>query len=736
MKRRLLYLLSFFISFSTICADTIKGRLTGGGEALPGGMLTWLEPSKTSNVVSDPDGRFNLIRPAGAKTLVASMTGFVSDTIVVAAGTKELNIELSPFSLDEVTVTARGRGVVRASGAENAMTINQAELFKAACCNLAESFTTNPSVDVAYTDAATGAKQIKLLGLSGAYVRMTAENVPEFRGAAAPYALGYVPGPWMQSIQVSKGASSVKNGFESITGQINIEYLKPQLDEEINFNAYADSKLKVEENLTGNIHISDKTSTGILLHYEDNYKNHDENHDGFIDSPHVRQFNAMNRWAYFSEKYIMQTALHAITEKRASGPLAGHSNTEIAHPDMLNTSISTTRFDLWTKNAFVINRESNSSIAFIGNAVSHRSDGDMTLKRHLDIRHTTLYGQLLYEGDISKGHFISAGANFTFDHFKFPERPLESIPYKEIESVGGGYTEYTYTSPNEKIIAMLGIRYDRSSIYGDIFTPRTHIRWSPLKALSIRASVGKGYRKVVIPAEYSYIFSTTLPIHIEAERKLDRAWNYGISLSGNFSILNRNFNWSAEYYYTDFGAQIQIDRETVPGSIIIKNLNGKSFSHTFQAELGGEIADGLTLNVAYRMTDVKETYNGKLMRKPLTGKYKALASLSYITPLELWQFDATLQLNGGGTLPTAPTNSITGMPIWGSSYPTFAQLSAQIIRHFRHISIYIGGENLTNKRQKNPIAYSPEDNIYDPTLVWGPVHGAMVYAGFRLNFGR
>lgn len=736
--KKSLFLLSLFIvsSYSNIFSRALSGRITGGGEPLTGAVLKWLETPEVNILVNDPDGIFIIEHPVNATGLIASMAGFRTDTITVTPGTEKIDIELLPFSLDEVTVTARGRGVLRTAGAENALTINQNELFKAACCNLAESFTTNPSVDVAYTDAATGARQIKLLGLSGAYVRMTAENVPEFRGAAAPYSLGYVPGPWMQSLQVSKGASSVKNGFESITGQINIEYLKPQLDEELNVNVYADSKFKVEENVTGNLHVSDKTSTGLLLHYEDNYKNHDANHDGFMDSPRLRQFNGMNRWSYFSDKYIMQSALQILHETRSSGPMPGHSDILIDKPSLLDTKITTTRGDLWTKNAFIIDREKNSSIAFIGNAVMHSSNGDMTLDRELYIRQNTFYGQILFESDIAKGHFLSAGANFTHDNFRFPRRPDSSISERCIENVGGGYAEYTYTSSNEKVVAMLGLRYDRSNVYGNIFTPRAHIRYSPVRQLTLRASAGRGYRKVIPAAEYSYLFSTTLPVIIEQNLPLERAWNYGFASSGNFSLFSRTFNWSAEYYYTRFGAQVQVDRETIPGSIIIKPLDGKSFSHTFQVQFGGEVAEGLTLNLAYRLTDVKETYDGKLMRKPLTSSYKALASLSYMTPLELWQFDATLQLNGGGKLPTAPSNPATGSPLWGTEYPTFAQLSAQVMRHFRHISIYIGGENLTNKRQLNPIAYSAEGNIYDPTLVWGPVHGAMVYIGFRLKIGR
>ena len=141
--------------------------------------------------------------------------------------------------------------------------ISSAELSRAACCNLGESFVTNPSVDVTYSDAATGAKQIKLLGLSGTYVQMMTENIPNYRGSAAPYGLGYVPGPWMQSIQVSKGSSSVKNGYEAITGQINVEFKKPQLPEADWFSAnlFASSTNRYEANADATVKLSKRWST-------------------------------------------------------------------------------------------------------------------------------------------------------------------------------------------------------------------------------------------------------------------------------------------------------------------------------------------------------------------------------------------------------------------------------------------------------------------------------------------
>lgn len=249
-----------------------------------------------------------------------------------------LNDSITPTperELNQAQVTGKRKSVSRMSGAENGFTLSRTELFKAACCNLGESFTTNPSVDVSYSDAATGAKQIKLLGLAGSYVQMLSENIPDFRGAAAPYALGYVPGPWMQSIQVSKGSASVKNGYESITGQINVEYKKPQSDPSMEVNLYGDTKSRIEANFDGNVHFKQKKlSTGVLAHYENNFGHHDENHDGFLDKPKVRQGNLMNRWAWVGDRYIFKLPWAALT-KSAKGVKPSMQHTRAANATAL-----------------------------------------------------------------------------------------------------------------------------------------------------------------------------------------------------------------------------------------------------------------------------------------------------------------------------------------------------------------------------------------------------------------
>ena len=709
---------------------TLNAQLKGtvfseNGEPLTGAQVRW-ENAK-AGVTTNYDGGFEIDYPNSVpQKLITTYIGFNNDTTLVSKN-EHITITLIPYTLDEVTVTTRGRGVLKVSGAENSMLIGRQELFKAACCNLGESFTTNPSVDVSYDDAATGAKQIKLLGLSGSYVQMLTENIPAFRGAAHPYSLGYVPGPWMQSIQVSKGSSSVKNGFESITGQINIEYLKPQAeDETVGINLYGDSKAKFEANADANIHINEKLSSALLFHYEDRYKSHDGNNDGFTDLPDIKQFNIMNRWGYFSEKRITQALVSIIEENRKSG-VSNHGSNHL-DPKIYDTNLNTTHFDGWIKNAWIIDSEKNTNIAIMGSITRHLYDGEYGADRSLYTKQTNAYGQLFFETDFDEHNSLSTGIGIAYDYFH--HNLNKNLSFKDRETTAGAYAQYTYKL-EDKLVVMAGLRYDNSSIYNSFITPRMHIKWVPIRSLTFRGSVGKGYRTVNPWAEYGYLLASSLPISVTKEVNQEKAWNYGISSSFSTSLFGRPFTLSAEYYFTDFNSQIILDRDSNPGEIAITNLNGKSYSHTFQVDLNYELFDGLTLMAAYRKNDVKETYSGRTMTKPLTADYKSMVSLSYLTPLELWQFDMTIQLTGGGRLPKSPF--FNNSALYSENYANFAQLSGQVTRHFRHFSIYAGGENLTGYKQKNPIINIPEIGYYDPTLIYAPLHGAMFYAGIRLK---
>lgn len=627
-------------------------------------------------------------------------------------------------TLEEVSIQQRkAEGVSRMGGAVNGTEMGQEELFRAACCNLGESFVTNPSVDVNYNDAAVGARQIKLLGLSGQYVQMLLENLPVTLGAAMPYQLGYVPGAWMKSISVSKGASSVKNGSQSITGQINVEYLKPEDDPGLQVNIYGDSRLKGEANVMGNVHLNHHLSTEVLAHYEKDFMHMDEDKDGWQDAPAVEQLHLQNRWKYQKGRYIMHAGIGYLTEKREGGQM------EDASTNPYPVLIKANRLDGYMKHAFLLNREHNTNLAFLANGSLYNLDGTFGLKEYGD-RQSSLNSQLVLEHDFNDEHNLSTGFSFNADQL---DETLTSVaPKLTTEYTPGVFAQYTY-KPSYKFTAMAGLRADRSTLYNRTYlTPRLHVKWVAADWVTLRASTGKGYRTPHALAESHYLLTSGRTLAI-ADLKQEEAWNSGLSMVFYIPLMERTLTVNAEYYYTDFINQAVIDYDSDPTKINIGNLNGSSYSHTVQVDANYDITEDLNLLAAFRYNQVMCTYGGKMMEKPLQSRYKGLLTLSWKPMLALWQVDLTLQINGGGRIPDYIDEN--NMLVSGKEFPAYPQLNLQVMREFRHFSLYIGSENLTNYRQENPVinAGNPWSPTFDPTLVWGPVHGIMAYAGIRMN---
>ncbi len=663
-----------------------------------------------------------LLLAAFASSHAMQAQELVPDTI--APQQKELN---------QAQVTAQRKPVSKLTGPENGFVLSRTELFKAACCNLGESFTTNPSVDVSYSDAATGAKQIKLLGLAGSYVQMLTENVPDFRGAASPYSLGYVPGPWMQSIQVSKGSASVKNGYESITGQINVEYKKPQTDPSLEVNLYGDTKSRLEANFDGNVHFKQpKLSTALLAHYEDNFGHHDENNDGFLDKPNVRQVNLMNRWAWMGDNYIFQAAVSGLSEKRTGGQT--HHTVKHVEQELYTIGNETTRFTAFAKNAFIFDKERGTNLALILSGNYHDADANYG-HRLYNVTQRTGYASLIFETNFSELHNLSAGASLNHDDYDQRYRLTHNTDetpttLTERETIPGVYAQYTFNL-HDKWVLMGGLRYDHSSVYGSFLTPRFHVKYAPNHVFNLRLSAGKGYRTVHALGEFNYLLASNRQLTIADHLKQEAAWNYGASANVKLPVGGHILDLSAEYYYTHFNEQVVADYDTDAQHIYLTNLNGhRSYSHTMQLEASYTPVRGLSLTAAYRYNIVRQFTGGRVQEKPFTYRFKGLLTLSYKTPLELWQFDLTAQLNGGGRL------LANGDDAAATSFPAYGQLNAQITRWFRHCSVYVGGENLTNYKQRNPILHAahPWSEQFDATQVWGPVHGAMAYAGIRINY--
>lgn len=646
--------------------------------------------------------------------------------------------------LDEVVFVHRPKGNRKLKNiATNTDWISKTELLRAACCNLGESFTTNASVDVNYSDAATGARQIKLLGLSGTYVQMLTENIPNLRGASSLYGLGYIPGPWMQSIQVSKGASSVKNGYESITGQINVEFLKPQADQSVMANGYVDLFGKAEVNAAGNIHLGSKWFTGLLLHGENGFASHDGNDDGFIDLPQIRQFTGMNRWAYIGDKYIFQAGVRYLVEKRLSGQHGHGEMPAMGGHEPFKIDIATNRGEFFTKNAYLIDVENVNNLALILSGSIHSEDAVYGHKLY-DVRQDNIYASLIYERKWMEGlHELSAGLSLNYDRFKQDFR-LENdpalSPARQIdrETTPGGYAQYTYNL-DSRLILMAGLRYDHSSVYGSMLTPRAHIKWNLLDgALSIHGSAGRGYRSPHPLAENHFYMASSRKIVIGSDLQQEVAMNSGGGVTGTVTLADRGLTYNAEFYYTRFSHQLLVDLDTDPHAVIISDSqNRPNFSRTLQVEFSYPIIRELEFTAAYRFTDVKVDYGQGLVDKPLTSKHKGLFSLNWRPNMGIWQLDVTLAINGSGRMPK-PYILEDGEPSWPSRYKTFPQLNAQLTRNFRNWAVYIGGENLTGFRQKNPIidAANPWGDNFDATMVYGPVHGPMAYVGFRFNLTK
>ena len=734
------------------------------------------------------------------------------------------------ISLDDVQVSARRQPIKSQLSVENRDVIGKGELLRAACCNLGESFTTNPSVDVSYSDAATGARQIRLLGLSGTYVQMLQENVPAFRASAIPYALSYVPGTWMQSIQVSKGAASVKNGYESVTGQINIEYIKPQGLEGVHGNLFYDTNRRLEANADGSVHLGENLSTALLLHYEDASRDHDANGDGFMDMPKMRAYNVMDRWAWVSRRYISQLSVRYLNEERTSGTSSHHHNADgtasatsgTASTSGLNGTASTSGFstDRYTiglkttrvegqwKNAIFLRTDKNESVALMLKGVYHDMDDTFGIGSY-NVNQKNAYAQLLYEVDFSERHNLSAGASVNHDYLDeqymagfyameafgsaygsgstgltsagsaassasasaasgvggadlWANNPIYCGTWHETTS--GLYAQYTYKA-GSRFVAMAGLRYDYSSQFGGFFTPRLHLKYAPSDIVTLRLAAGKGYRTPHPLAEnVSYMASSRQMTMGSDGQPLqqEEAWNMGASLALNIPLGSETLALNADYYYTHFVQQTVMDLDHT-GRVLFYNLpdGGRSYSHVTQADATYPVLPGLSLTLAFRYQEVKATQyagganydrlgssnlhfaevlrsGGTVLRtRPLTPRYKALATASWKSPLELWQVDVTYSWNGSGRMPLSATDA-NGEPYWPSHYKAFGQLQAQLTRDFRYCSVYVGGENLTGFKQKNPIVCpdNPYGPMFDASMVWGPTDGAMGYVGVRLNFEK
>ena len=716
----------------------VEADAKGKFNPLINASVVWL--GTNTGVMTDSTGIFQIKHNGNNSRLVISYTGYKADTVTVVT-MDELKVVLaSNHQLKEVTVTNRQRAsYISTVSTIRVEQMTGKELLKAACCNLSESFETNPSVDVSYNDAVTGSKQIQLLGLSGNYTQLTVENLPGPRGIATPLGLNAIAGPWIESIQLTKGVGSVANGFESIAGQINVELKKPENSEQLLANVYMNDFGKTDLNLNLSTKISKKWSAGLLLH--DDFlsnKNLDFNKDGFRDLPTGNQLSLVNRYKYDNSKGLLaQVGFKVLKDDRTGGQTAFDPSKDKGTTNHYGLGINTERYEGFAKIGYVFPQQKYKSVGLQLAVISHTQNSYFGLTTY-NAKQESLYGNLIYQSIINTTvHKFRTGLSFQYDKYN---EDFKTNNYKRKEIVPGAFFEYTFT-PSDKFSAVAGLRVDNNNLCGSFITPRLNIRYEPVKGTVFRASAGRGQRTANIFAENMSVFVSARPVNIISNNpnnayglQPEVAWNKGISMDQKFRLFDNDAMLSLDFFRNDFTNQVVVDLENVQ-EIKFYNLQGKSYSNSFQTELSIVPATKFDVRLAYRYFDVKTTYSGQLLERPFISANRAFISLDYTTPND-WKFDYTLTYNGQKRITQSLPNPVTFKT--PTTSPDYFLMNAQISKSFgkKHpMDVYVGAENITNFFQKTVIiaADQPFSPNFDASMVWGPVSGRMLYVGWRLK---
>ena len=652
--------------------------------------------------------------------------------------------------------------------------ISAAGLCKMACCNLAESFENSASVTVGYSDAVTGARQIRLLGLSGIYTQMLDETRPVMRGLSAPFGLSYVPGQWLESIQIAKGASSVINGVECMTGQINMEHRKPTDEKPLFLNAAVMSDSKVDFNIASSLQMGYKWSTVLLGHVSGNYSLHDMNGDGLLDDPKMLQFNLSNRWLYMADNGVqVRFGVRALQDKRLGGQMlhaadgkqvlydkdnfildmfAADGKVNAWGSDILNRSING-----YLKVGVPLNESNSQNIALIADYSYQNMDSYFGATKYLAGQHSSFFN-LLYQNEINESHKFTLGLNGTYD--LYDEDFLRQTWQMSIGENGwngrtdlanaGVFGEYTFKS-GDKFSSIIGLRGDWFYGQGFKVSPRVTLKYMPIDEIVIRANGGRGLRYSTPLVDNIGVFSTGKAfVGAFDQHILEDAWTFGGNLTYYLPFgASSNTYLSVDYFRTQFAQQMVVDYEYAPNQIRFYALNGnRSYTDNFQLDFSVDPIERFNITATFRYTNARIELDGKgLVEKPMTSSFKGVLNLQYATNLNKWIFDFTASLNGSCRVYNFMKNmkDADGNLLYKNGRtPVYPMLYAQVTRRFKGWDVYLGAENLTNFRQEQVLVgqtgadglVNPRFESFDASCIWGPLMGIKAHIGFRFTLWK
>jgi len=724
MKCTLLFTV-LLIFCTQIFAQKISGRVLDASDNTPL-QKAFVQSNTNVRTVTDSLGYFELADSLGdIFSLRTSYIGFYTDTTFTNRKTF-VEVKLKPLVMDDVEVVSRA--VTRKELTPmNVEVITSADLVKDACCNLSESFENSATVDVSFSDAVSGAKEIRMLGLDGVYTQTMIENVPAVRGLYSTFGMNYIPGPLMSSIQVNKGIGSVVNGYEPIAGQINIELKKPLNAEKVLVNYFMNQDLRSELNLLTARSINQHWSTLTFVHGDVNWWKQDMNHDHYIDNPLIKNGQVLQRFSYMSGKVFSFIAvLNGNVEDRSGGSVHFKPNKPFEAQNDWGLKLRTYHADAMFKTAFNLPNENYIGIQY--KYQYHNQFGNIGRKAYSGNEHFGYFNFIYQKNWGDEEHAVKVGASMQVD---VVTEQLDSILLHRKEYVPGVFAEGSFNfGTDNKVMLLAGFRTDFHNLYGPFVSPRVNLKWRITYDLSFRIGGGKGYRVPSLLAENFGWLANNRQVSITRHNLYESAWNVGAGLVYKFNAWFRTGTISIDYYRTDFERQVVIDLEDVR-QIQMYALDGRSFANALQVEADYEVLKGFDVKLAYKFEQTKTDYKSGRKIFPLKPQHRGLVSLQYQTPGKHWRFNTGVNWFGKTRIPdTSPNLPENQRPLISKDW---FQLNAQITFSIKTWEVYVGGENLLNFIQKQPIISgdAPLSNQFDASLVWGPLRGAMAFAGFR-----
>lgn len=723
-------------SFSQNAKMLYGNVFTESGETLIGATVQW--EGTSIGTVTDEKGDFWIAKQLDTAHLVIQYVGYTAVSVEMYPHEDTVFIKFEGTTELETVVVAEHRGDIFTSTLDtrNMEQITSCELKKAACCNLSESFETSGSVDVMRQDAVTSASEIQMLGLRGIYSQLLVEKRPAYTGLGSPLALEYIPGTWVSGIQVSKGASTVQNGPQSITGQINTELVKPWNDKRLFVNLFGSTIGRGEINVHANHKFGEHFSSGLLLHGSSTQGEFDRNHDGFIDQPKKTSLVALWRNYWVDKNFSTQFNVQLLDDERQSGQMAAFDDQADTPGSVYQIDQHNRRVDVFGKFGFVGFVKPETSVGFIYSGSVHDMQNSFGATRY-NGQQKNLYANLLYASFIgTTDHKVNLGASFQYDDY---EEFLNDTDFSRKEVMPGVFGEYTFAADKFGLIA--GLRLDHHNRYGLFATPRLNLKYNFNDNTILRMSGGRGVRTAQILSENMAVMASNRQFIVDqSQLEIEDAWNWGLNFTKKFQLLGKSASLLADLYRTDFVNQVVMDMESEHGKVLFYNLDGKSYSNSLLLLGTWAPMRGFDLKLAYKLNDVKVTYNppssslkSDPIQRPMLARHRGLVTLNYKTADEKWMLNSNIQITGpqrfahSHGVPSELIGEFTG------ESPAYTVVNAQITRNFKNLEIYVGGENLTNFRQESAIVdwENPFGQYFDAMQVWGPLVGARGYVGIR-----